>query len=624
MDAGHDEYWTDSQVANVQAAVNAGVNLAFLSGNEIFWQTRLEPSIDGSGTTDRTLVSYKDTHYGTEIDPTGTATGTFEDPRLGSPPMPSNALTGTLFEVDGPNSNGSTITIPYGDTQLRFWRNTSVADTATGQTASLEPGLLGYEWDLSPDNGFMPAGLVDLSSTTVQEPTTYNTDYGNIDRSGTATHNLVEYRDPTSGALVFGAGTVYWSWGLAAQADSPNPDDGFSNDTTDPNVQQATVNLLADMGVQPATLQASLALASESTDHTPPTSTITSVSSTNLVEGTAVTVSGTATDAGGGVIGVVEVSTDGGKTWNPANSPEGSVTVSWTYTFQAPAPGTYSIELRAVDDSLNLETPGPGVSYTATPSSALTLFSPSNTPVTANEADSNSIEVGVKFTPATPGLITGIRFYKGPLNTGTHVGDLWSSTGTLLANATFTNETASGWQQVNFRTRYRSRQGRPILPLITRPPGSTLTHPDYFSTYQGQSNGSLTAAGDNLNGVYAYGAGSTFPTNVSVTGDNYWVDVVFDDTVDDPQANNVSGSRHDGEYAAVDPSIDPPRHRYGSPRLFAVARRSPQPEQWHGQLQLEQPDGHFLPTAGYTGPASFVYTTSDGHGGTASPTSRSR
>ena len=62
MDAGHDEYWTDSQVANVQAADNAGVNLAFLSGNEIFWQTRFEPSIDGSATANRTLVTYKDSH----------------------------------------------------------------------------------------------------------------------------------------------------------------------------------------------------------------------------------------------------------------------------------------------------------------------------------------------------------------------------------------------------------------------------------------------------------------------------------------------------------------------------------------------------------------------------------
>ena len=37
IDVGHDEYWTQSQYANVQAAANAGVNLAFLSGNNTYW-----------------------------------------------------------------------------------------------------------------------------------------------------------------------------------------------------------------------------------------------------------------------------------------------------------------------------------------------------------------------------------------------------------------------------------------------------------------------------------------------------------------------------------------------------------------------------------------------------------
>ena len=59
-------------------------------------------------------------------------------------------------------------------------------------------------------------------------------------------------------------------------------------------------------------------------------------------------------------------------------------------------------------------------------------------------------ELGVKFTSSSSGFITGIRFYKGVNNTGTHVGNLWSSTGTLLASATFTGESGSGWQQVNF------------------------------------------------------------------------------------------------------------------------------------------------------------------------------
>ena len=58
----------------------------------------------------------------------------------------------------------------------------------------------------------------------------------------------------------------------------------------------------------------------------------------------------------------------------------------------------------------------------------------------------------MKFQASVPGTITGIRFYKGATNTGTHVGTLWTSTGTLLGSVTFTNETASGWQQATLPT----------------------------------------------------------------------------------------------------------------------------------------------------------------------------
>src|SRR4029453_1776633 len=40
------------------------------------------------------------------------------------------------------------------------------------------------------------------------------------------------------------------------------------------------------------------------------------------------------------------------------------------------------------------------------------------------------------------------RFYKGAGNTGTHTGSLWTTAGQQLATATFSNETASGWQEV--------------------------------------------------------------------------------------------------------------------------------------------------------------------------------
>ena len=523
MDAGHDEYWTDSQVANVQAAKNAGVNLVFLSGNEIFWQTQFTPSIDGNNTANRTLVSYKDSHYQQLINPSGQGTGTFEAPTSwGGAAMPSNALTGTVFSVDESGSLG-TITIPYNMTQLRFWRNTSVAATQPGQTASLESGLLGYEWDSSPDNGFMPAGLIHLSSTTLQT-SALNTEFGNVDTNGTATHNLVEYRDPTSGALVFGAGTVFWSWGLSNQHDS-SPD---GNQTSaDPNVQQAMVNLFADMGVQPQTIQASLVIASASTDKTPPASKITNVSSTAVLEGQTVTVSGTATDVGG-VVGGVQISTDGGKTWHVTSGQVGTQTVNWSYTFNAPAPGTYSIETRAVDDSLNLETPAAGVSYSVSASSALSLFGSSTTPATANFSDPNGVEVGVRFTSTNNGQITGIRFYKGSLNTGAHVVDLWTASGALLATATSTSETPSGWQQVNFSSPVTINAGVSYVASYHMSNGDYSDTPFYFDTLQKFTNGSLSATA--TGGFYAYSSSSIFPNTVSTSGDNYWVDVVFRDT----------------------------------------------------------------------------------------------
>ena len=56
----------------------------------------------------------------------------------------------------------------------------------------------------------------------------------------------------------------------------------------------------------------------------------------------------------------------------------------------------------------------------------------------------------MKFRSTQNGFITGIRYYKGAGVTGTRIGSLWSNTGTRLATATFTTETASGWQQVLF------------------------------------------------------------------------------------------------------------------------------------------------------------------------------
>lgn len=353
LSVGHDEYWSGTQRSNVEAARAAGVHLAFFSGNEVFWKTRWENSIDSSNTPYRTLVTYKETHAGAKIDPTSTWTGTWRDPRF-SPPAdggrPENALTGTLFMVNGDNNSTTSLKVPAADGKMRFWRNTTVANLAEGATATLPFGTLGYEWDIDADNGVRPAGLIRLS-TTDDSGLSVLQDYGSTYATGSARHSLTLYKH-SNGALVFGAGTVQWSWGLDANHDRGNL-------AADVRMQQATVNLFADMGIQPATLQAGLVAAQASTDTSAPSSSISSPANGAVITpGSTITISGTASDSGG-VVGGVEVSVDGGTTWHPATG-----RASWTYSWTPSALGSVTIRSRAADDSGNIESPSTGVTVT--------------------------------------------------------------------------------------------------------------------------------------------------------------------------------------------------------------------------------------------------------------------
>ena len=520
LSVGHDEYWSGGQRANVEAARRLGVHLAFFSGNELFWKTRWEPSIDGSGTPYRTLVCYKETNANQPIDPSDppTWTGTWRDPRF-SPPAdggyPENALTGTLYAVNSTRNDAIQVPAAYGN--LRFWRNTAIATLAPGTTYTMPAGTLGYEWDEDRDNGFRPDGSFPLSSTTVNIQNQYLLDYGGTYGSGTPTHSLTLYRH-SSGALVFGAGTVQWSWGL----DSNHDNGGLAPDR---NMQQATVNLLADMGVQPVTLQPGLAAAAASTDTTAPTSSITSPTAGSTVQmGRPVTITGTATDTGGGVVAAVEVSVDGGATWQRAT---GRATWSYTWT-PGGALGPVTIKSSAIDDSGNIETPSAGVTVTVNPPSCpCSIWSNTTTPAVASQNDSNPVELGVRFRSDLSGSITAIRFYKGPANTGTHTGHLWTNTGTLLASVTFAGETASGWQQATLSTPVAIAANTTYVVSYYAPAGGWAVNLSYFATSSFNSP-PLHALADGLdgpNGVYRYGA-SGFPTN-TYQSSNYWVDVVF-------------------------------------------------------------------------------------------------
>ena len=110
------------------------------------------------------------------------------------------------------------------------------------------------------------------------------------------------------------------------------------------------MNLLAEMGAQPGSLESGLFAGTETTDHTAPTATVTAPAAGATVKnGEMVTVSGTAADTGGGVVAAVEVSTDGGKTWHPASG-----TTSWNYAWNVDGSKTATIQARAIDDSANI------------------------------------------------------------------------------------------------------------------------------------------------------------------------------------------------------------------------------------------------------------------------------
>ncbi len=367
LSAGHDEYWSGQQRANVEAARDQGVNLMFLGGNDVYWRTRWATSIDASQTANRTMVCYKETFSNQELDPSAEWTGTFRDPRWASTNVgannPENALTGTIFTVNrGPGGEtGTPFTVPAEYANLRFWRSTSVATLTTGQVATLGDRVLGYEWNEDLDNGFRPAGLVPMSSTTQTVPEKL-LDYGSRVGVGTATHSLTQYR-AKSGALVFSAGTVQWSWGL----DSGH--DGIAT-VTDPAIQQATANVLADMGVQGGSLQPGLVRPTRSTDIAGPAVAITApTNNSQFTAGVPVTITGTSADTGGGVVAVVEVSTDRGRTWHRATGRG-----SWSYTWTPSESGPTTLMARSSDDSANLGAAvgvGATVNFTATNSTGL-------------------------------------------------------------------------------------------------------------------------------------------------------------------------------------------------------------------------------------------------------------
>lgn len=152
------------------------------------------------------------------------------------------------------------------------------------------------------------------------------------------------------------------------------------------------------------------------------------------------------------------------------------------------------------------------------------LFQPDSVPATVTDPDTAAVNLGVRFKPAVSGKVVGIRFYKGPQNTGSHVIAVWDSAGKRLRAQTVNVETPQGWQEKRFDTPVPVTAGATYVAAYHAPRGRYSSTAAYFTVVK--TVGKLTTSVGA--GVYRYGGTSAFPNQV-YNNCNYWVSPIFDD-----------------------------------------------------------------------------------------------
>ncbi len=212
--------------------------------------------------------------------------------------------------------------------------------------------------------------------------------------------------------------------------------------------------------------------------------------------------------------------------YNPANrtatlTPAAALSLSTTYMLRLPAGGVKDVagNAMAAAYSSSFTTMVTSQSYSIWPAAITPGFSYDNP---------QAIDLGLKFRADVAGSVTGVRFFKATGATGTHVGRLWTAGGTKVAEVTFTNESASGWQTATFAAPVQILAGTTYVVSYYLADGNRRFSDtfDYFATTGVDTSPlhALASGVDGLNGVYS-GTGGL--PNVSYRSSNYWVDIVF-------------------------------------------------------------------------------------------------
>ena len=112
----------------------------------------------------------------------------------------------------------------------------------------------------------------------------------------------------------------------------------------------------------------------------------------------------------------------------------------------------------------------------------VSVFSRGGAPNTVS-SDVNAVELGMKFRSSVAGTVTAIDYFKATgAPVATKSGHLWSSTGQLLASVTFSNETASGWQEATLSLPVTIAAASTYVVSYYAPKGGYTSTHNYFTT----------------------------------------------------------------------------------------------------------------------------------------------
>ncbi len=214
MPVGHDEYWSLTERNAITAARAAGLSLGFFSGNTGYRRIRLDSATRGGDR--RVITCYKST---TE-DPQGQTENTTADAGSGPNARPENEIVGVLWAgwvgIDA---------YPFVVEDPAHW----IFEGTGVERGDALGNIVGYEWDVSSNNGHSPDGLEVIG----RSPALHEYGFCQVAEA------TVYY--PTTNSFVFGAGTIGWARALSVP------------EYLDARVQRMTHNVLARAGLVAAT-----------------------------------------------------------------------------------------------------------------------------------------------------------------------------------------------------------------------------------------------------------------------------------------------------------------------------------------------------------------------------------